>query len=163
MDVAEAGAALMHEAWGSRGGDSLGEFAFYLANIMSEIAEGKSPNEAFGWSGHACKWKLHGGESWQHVEAAYFVGGCAEALVQDFIGKSRDEAIRFAADIWRVDVTECGKRLTSVAPGLKRLNKTQARVLALEFVAAYGVYRFRVAYDTADAHHKEFIKSRGSE
>lgn len=159
--LAGAGESLMHDAWQSLT-DSSSDYAFWLAGILGKIAQGESPNEAFGWHGKGHEEKLHGGESWQHVSAAYEVGSTVEYLIQNIAGKSRDHAIQHVAALYRISESECNTKLTSMPLQLNNLNKAAARELALEAVATFGASGHRVAHSTADSHHREFLKSRGN-
>ena len=159
--LAEYGSILMERAW--KAGDSeLSAYAWWLADILGEIGNGTSPNEAFGWSGAKDRWKIHNGESWEHVSSAYHVGKTVETLITNLTGKSCQEAMSYLADIFHVNLDDCREQLTSIPAGKKKLTKGDAKELALDAVAAFGACGRVVARDTAAGYYRELVETRGN-
>ena len=160
--LADVGAGIMRGHWKSHD-DNTAAYAWWLSSILSDIANGAEPNNAFGWTSEKGKWKLHNGETWDRVKKAYEVGRTVEAFATNITGKSHEDAVEHAAQVWRIQPDECRSAMTSECASQTNLVKTSAVELALDMVAAHGASGHRIARETARDYYKELTSSRGTD
>ena len=163
--LADVGACIMHDHWASRG-DGNSNYAFWLARILEDIARGVEPNEAFGWSNKQGRWKLHNGEELEHLEKSYRVARTVEFFVCNVIGKTFEDAVKFAAEVWRVPESQCRDAMELTRKGLKKLKlgKGNAEALALDTIATFGACGYDpIPHSTARGYYDDLEKTRGNE
>lgn len=163
--LADVGAYLMHDLWTARDGDNA-VFALWLAEILGDIANGKEPNEAFGWSNKEGRWKIHNGETAEHVMKSFQVARTIEAFAINITGMSYEDAIEHAAEVWRVTSDQCRDATKETYMGLKkpRIGIVAAKELALDMVSEFGASGHApMPRATAAGYYKELIKTRGNE
>lgn len=162
--LADVGAWIMHDH-GAQGRGNSG-YAFWLAQILGDIARGVEPNEAFGWTNKGHRWRIHGGEELEDLKKRFEVGRTVELFILNVIGKSFEQAVWHAVEVWRIPESECRAAMNQTCMGLKKpkLGAGDAKALALDMVEAFGASGHRgISRDSADAYYRELVNTRGNE
>ena len=155
--LAKIGAVLMHDL--SAMDDEETDHAFWLASILADIGNGKSPDEAFGWKPAA---HLRRREKFEDLRKALRIATTIEKFSLSVKGKSYAHAVTHASELWGIDEAKCRRVMTGVVAGPRNLSQAQGIELALDMVAHFGAYGYRVGRDTAFGYYKDLIASRGN-